>query len=340
MRFIDRLLPAPKHGGFAMDDYWVWCGSAIQGDDGRFHLFAARWPRELIFFTGYKLASEIVHAAADTPVGPYAFVDVVLGDRGEEFWDGRVTHNPTVIKVEDRYLLYYIGGTYTGPRPTAEEIADDRHPTSDECYRSFQIGVAEAPSANGPWRRFDEPVLSPRPGKWDARIVTNPAPCLKPDGGILLYYRSNTPNGCRLGAAGAAAYGQPFERLRDDPILQPSGKRGIEDPFVWWNGTQYELIAKDLTGELTGEFHAGVHAFSDDAIHWTFADEPKAYSREVTWDDGTTTTQGSLERPQLLFTDGRPTHLFAATADGPGGFRNATRTWNMVIPLKPWARPP
>lgn len=28
-----------------------------------------------------------------------------------------------------------------------------------------------------------------------------------------------------------------------------------------------------------------------------------------------------------------PTHLFAATADGPGGFRNADNTWNMVIPL-------
>ena len=30
----------------------------------------------------------------------------------------------------------------------------------------------------------------------------------------------------------------------------------------------------------------------------------------------------------------QPTHLFCATADGPGGFRNATRTWNMALPLR------
>jgi hypothetical protein len=59
----------------------------------------------------------------------------------------------------------------------------------------------------------------------------------------------------------------------------------------------------------------------------------------VVWDDGSVTVQGSLERPQLLFHDGgagiaHATHLFCATGDGPGGFRNATRTWNMVLPLK------
>ncbi len=50
--------------------------------------------------------------------------------------------------------------------------------------------------------------------------------------------------------------------------------------------------------------------------------------------DGSVTTQGSLERPFLLFDGDTPTHLFAATADGPGGFHAAENTWNMVIPLK------
>jgi hypothetical protein len=60
----------------------------------------------------------------------------------------------------------------------------------------------------------------------------------------------------------------------------------------------------------------------------------KAYSRRVIWDDGTEQVMGSLERPFILFQDGKPTHMFFATADGSGGFRNATNTWNMVIPLK------
>jgi len=58
--FIDRLLPAPRRGGFAQDDYWVWCGSAIRGEDDRFHIFAARWPRTLPFFAGYLTHSEVV----------------------------------------------------------------------------------------------------------------------------------------------------------------------------------------------------------------------------------------------------------------------------------------
>jgi hypothetical protein len=68
-------------------------------------------------------------------------------------------------------------------------------------------------------------------------------------------------------------------------------------------------------------------------VNWQVSDPPLAYSRTIRWSDGTTTTQGSLERPQLLIEDGRPTWLFVATADGPGGFQNATRTWNQAIPI-------
>jgi hypothetical protein len=31
--------------------------------------------------------------------------------------------------------------------------------------------------------------------------------------------------------------------------------------------------------------------------------------------------------------DGVPTHLYAATADGPGNFTGMTRTWNVALPL-------
>jgi len=45
------------------------------------------------------------------------------------------------------------------------------------------------------------------------------------------------------------------------------------------------------------------------------------------------THQGQFERPQLLIENGRPTHLFAATGDGPGGFDKMSSSWNMVVPL-------
>jgi len=333
MALIDRILPAPVGGGFAMDGYWVWCGSVIRGEDDRYHMFAARWPKALPFFDGYKTYSEIVRAVSDAPEGPYLYQEVVLPARGAEYWDGRMTHNPTIHKLGDTYLLFYIGATYDGPWPSAEQLRQGTTDQPNESYAHIRIGLATAPSVYGPWTRPDAPVLEPRPGKWDDPIVTNPAPCILPDGRILLYYRANTPNGLRIGAARAENLGAPLERISDDPVLVFEGDNHVEDPYVWWAGDHLELLAKDMTGGITGEKHAGVHATSHDGLRWTLADPPKAYSRRVVWNDGSVTVQGSLERPQLLFHDGRPTHLFCATSDGPGGFHNATRTWNMVLPL-------
>ena len=334
MAFIDRLLPPPVGGGFAMEDYWVWGGSVIKGEDGNCHMFVSRWPRNLPFMAAYQTHSEVVRAESETPEGPYVFREVVLDDRGEEHWDGRMTHNPTVHKSGDTLLLFYIGSTYTGPKPDAEELWSGECPKPGESYPRIRIGLATSKSVFGPWERRDVPILLPRPGKWDSTVVTNPAPCVLEDGRILLLYRSNTPDGLRIGAAMAENFESPFERISDDPVLRLEGGDFVEDPCVWRVDDHYEMLAKDMTGGITGEFHAGVHARSTDGLNWKVFDAPKAYSRRVVWDDGTETLQGCLERPQLLVEDGRPTHLFAATGDGPGGFRKSTKTWNMVIPLK------
>ena len=57
---MKRLLPAPVGGGFALDGYWVWCGSVIRGEDGLYHMFAARWPGCRPMFYGYMVTSEVV----------------------------------------------------------------------------------------------------------------------------------------------------------------------------------------------------------------------------------------------------------------------------------------
>ncbi|MFZ4775892.1 MAG: hypothetical protein ACOYM3_11030, partial [Terrimicrobiaceae bacterium] len=53
----------------------------------------------------------------------------------------------------------------------------------------------------------------------------------------------------------------------------------------------------------------------------------------VTWDDGQTQTLGQMERASVFFANGQPRCLFAAVGDGPGGFENMTRSWNVAIPL-------
>ena len=122
-----------------------------------------------------------------------------------------------------------------------------------------------------------------------------------------------------------------YRAVTDEPLF-PEGCV-VEDPFIWHDGEMYQMIAKDMSGSLCGERFGGMHAVSADGIHWEINRGELAYSRKVLWDDGVEVEMGNLDRPFILFEDGRPTHLFFATSDGTDGFMDASRTWNMVIPL-------
>lgn len=344
LSFKNRLLPAPVSGGFEMKDYWVWCGSVILGEDGNYHMFASRWSKKLPFTPHWATNSEIVRAVSNKPEGPYEFAEVVLPARGSAYWDGRMTHNPTIHRVDDTYLLFYAGTTYEEEMPTPENNPIPAggtlaHPTSAKARANQRIGLATAKSVFGPWQRSDMPILSPRPGKWDGLITTNPAPCVHPDGSVLLIYKSAAfqTDLLRMGVAKATHFEGTYERVCEEPIFRfdETGDH-IEDGYVWWcqEKNHYEMLMKDMKGGICGEKHGGIHALSDDGVHWRIAEQPHAYSRKVVWDNGLETLQGNLERPQLLFRDGRPTHLFAATSNGPDGFATATNAWNMVIPLR------
>ena len=82
-----------------------------------------------------------------------------------------------------------------------------------------------------------------------------------------------------------------------------------------------------MNDQITGEAQSGFLATSKDGISWRISVEPKAYSRTITLDDGTTQTMKKLERPQVLIKNGKPTHVFFAC-------RNEDDViFNMVRPL-------
>lgn len=336
--FIEKLLPAPVNGGFSMPDYWIWGSSVIKGDDGKYHMFADRWEK-VIGFHGWVTHSEVVHAVSDTPEGPYTFSEVALPKRGVEFFDGLVTHNPRIIRFNGRYWLYYFGTTYDFPVPDAHTAWQDDW--FERAWMNKRIGIAWSDSLYGPWHRPDKPAIEPRPGKWDATITTNPSPVVNPvTGKILLLYKSSPVNSAPPLLLGAAEADEPlgeYRRLSDSPIFRfdtPGNQdNDVEDPFVWHNGRQFELIMKDRFGHICGEDGGGIHATSDDGVEWTLSDPVKAYSRTVKWDNGEVTRQANLERPFLLIENGIPTHFFAATGEGPTPW-NFERTWNMVMPLQ------
>jgi hypothetical protein len=338
LNFPELMLPAPVGGGFRVDESAsIWCGSVIRGEDGRYHMFASRIPRGEKRWT---LDSEVVRASADTPIGPYQFEEMVLPRRGPQYWDGMMTHNPTIHKCGGTYLLYYTGSTHD---PAERDFV--------KAWRAKRIGLATAKSVFGPWTRRAEPILAPRPDRWDSGITSNPAPCVHPDGSVILVYKSTSTGfrpdqgewdtDMRLGVAGAAHYEGPYHRLSDEPILKDypieagrEKKFDLEDAFIWYGSDGYHMLVKCFFAgqELIGEFEGGLHAVSPDGVHWCLANPMKGYSRTVVWDDGQVITHEKLERVQALIENDVMTHLIFASRCSA----DPRRSQSVVIPLKPF----
>ncbi len=321
----------PVNAGFRQEGYWVWCGSVVEEPGKGFHMYASRWPQTYPMFEGYIFHSEIVRASSPVLEGPYTFQERIIPGIAAPAWCARMAHNPTVLKYGDRYLLDFIGSTYEGDAPSPGQIGESKD-FMRSVYNRIRIGLAVADSPAGPWKVLDAPVLESRPGCWDELVVTNPAPCLHPDGRIFLYYRSNTQQGLRIGLATADRPEGPYRRIQEGPVLEGFH---VEDPFAWHDGTLFHMLVKDLSGSITGELIAGAHFLSADGVNWQPAPVAKGYSRTVRLAGGEERHLGCLERPQLFFdAAGTARCLFAAAGDGEGSFRKAHNTWNMAIPIR------
>jgi hypothetical protein len=317
---------------FAEPGYFVWCGAPTKGADGKYHLYYSRWPVSKGFAPGWAIWSEIAYAVADKPDGPYKHVNLALPPRGRQFWDGMVTHNPNVLQLGSKFYLFYMGNT-----------GDSK---SYPMHRNNQrVGVAVADRPEGPWRRFDKPIIDVSPDKtaFDSLCVTNPAAAVRPDGGILLIYKAveiaeGKPMGGRVrhGAALADTPEGPYTKAGSH-VFEAEGDTSktwmfAEDPFVWYSsrfGNCYYAVARDVVGKFTGA-KGGIALFrSGDGLHWKPAAHPKVLGDRFLRADGTVNTT-RVERPVVLLENGVPTYLFGA-ADGylPQGRISS----NIQIPL-------
>ena len=335
-----HLGQAPRTPAFESEGYWVWGSSVIKGNDGKYHMFVSRFPKSLPFHPGWMVASEIVHAISDTPEGPYKFSDIALPARGAQYWDGRSTHNPRILEYQNKYYLIYMGSTHPFANPTYDQLTLDS-PWCTVGRSNKRIGLAIADSPYGPWKRFDEPILKTKPNTFYSFLVSNPSPIIQEDGSVMMIFKGRTYVGddkfsdMALGMAYAPSIEGPYTVLNNgQPIFQVDGQGEAEDPFLWKDSRGYHAIFKDHVAKFTGEKGGGVMAHSSNGIQWTIDKDPKAYSRTVEWEDGKVEMQGQLERPFLLFENGKATHAFFASMNGAGGFDNATQSWNMVIPIK------
>lgn len=288
-------------------DWYTWCCAPIYGVDGKVHVFVARWPSRTKM-RGWLTDSEIAHAVAEQPEGPYTVLGTVLKG-GDDAWF-RSVYNPNVHRVGNVYVLFF-----AGQRDGLQ-----------------QIGLATASSLSGPWTtNRKEPLIrcSGKPGTWNCTHASNPSFVAAPDGRFFLYYKGISdavPRLRTIGVAIADHWEGPYRDPPGNPLLSYVDRGlDIEDPYAFYYRGRFYMIAEDRTGiaetkqaptskPQEGGVRPGLFYESADGFRWG---APKIgymtndfYMREP---------RERFERPQILWKDGKPAYLFLAASGGTHG---------------------
>jgi arylsulfatase A-like enzyme/lysophospholipase L1-like esterase len=294
--------------GIAIEDpdFTIWGASPLVAD-GKFHLFAARWP-EANVDPAWRRSSEIAHYVSDRPQGPFHFQRVVVrgtGRTGE--WDAFAPHNPEIRRFGNTFALCYIANS---------DFHQPPHPLNQK------IGMLVSDSINGPWKKVGQEGLilgpSPDPNHFShGKQVVNPA-LLKVADRFHLYFKTGGKvRGTTLyGLAVADQLTGPY-RMLDEPITGDGVFIEDASAFLWEQ--KVCLLTTDNHGRVTGLRGGGALWVSDDGIHfkpeWTqlgFALIPRYYAaynplavKKIYGSDP------KFERPKVLCLNGRPAWLYA-----------------------------
>ncbi len=310
-RFMDRFLPMPNLGQLTRDAWgadnvlprytdngienrkWsFWGGNIKLGEDGKYHLYVCGWPESSPKGHNEWPNSTVFNAVSDNSFGPFVVKDTI--GKG---------HNPEIFKLKDgRYVLYVIDGYY---------IAD---------------------GCNGPWKYGKFEFLNR-----DRQLIegnSNFTFAQREDGSYLMICRGG---GQWFSQTGLSAYNQVTGTGIDSakkitPLrAYPQRPGNFEDPVVWRDNVQYNLIVNDWLGRIA------VYERSRDGIHWKI-ESGEAYIPGVSkHEDGTVEGWWKYERLKI-FQDkyGRATQGNFAVIDVEKKFDQASdihSSKNIGIPL-------
>jgi beta-xylosidase len=292
--------------GIAVEEpgYTVWGTSPIRDEEGRVHLFVARWPGELKVDPGWRSHSEIAHYVGPSPEGPFRFSDMALTGSGKDTWDRYGAHNPAIHKVGERYVLLYIGNNNPETPP---------HPANQH------IGMAISSSLYGPWEKVNGNglILSPPVDSsyWNygaSNGVNNPALLVHPDGEFYLYFKSE---GGRIGLARSGSIEGPYEQL-PEPVT--SNLMTIEDGYAFLYKDKICLLTTDNHGIL--EKGGGLLWESADGVNFELAEQGfypvESYLEKKALQKARRFYGGKIikfERPQLLIAANEPAYLYVTS---------------------------
>jgi hypothetical protein len=102
----------------------------------------------------------------------------------------------------------------------------------------------------------------------------------------------------------------------------------LEDFYLFKSEELYHIMCEDNVGGVSGHKRWGVHLNSKDGItNWLTYNTVVVYDHDLTYQDNTVLHLVRRERPQLLITNGKITHLINGVYDG-------TNSWCQLVELK------
>jgi len=295
----------------------------------------------------YDTNSIIVHMTAATFLGPYTFRDVALQPRSSAHFDNAYVHAPLITRTPNgSFALYYETASLDhGSNYTTPDCTNGDHPSYPDPKGKRCMGVALSTSLDGPWMRQEQSLLGdncvpervsraaggPQPGQGD---VSNPAVVILPNSSALLLYRYEAANHECIGVAFCRHYAGRCQELPLPNVGLFPNWNG-EDPYVWVDSKSHVHVVYHcyVNDEDPVGCHAVLRDLEGDWTEWYSPSDPAAYYRNVTWSNGTSSTLGRRERPQVLVRDGTPIALFSGATIQRGDSLEAA-TFTMVQALE------
>ena len=309
-------------------DTHVWGTSPIIGPDGKVHLYVAQWQRPVDNkFSGntkdgerstWYISSQIAHYVGDSPEGPFTFLRMAVPDQDGNF---NAPHNPTIKYIDGKYVLLFIvnNGGAGGQRIimyTADDLSDNWQPAKE----------AEP----------DGTILrkSTDSGVWDhVAMLGNSNPTLvKHNGTYMLYFKGVIPvPRANKRADGKIkrtwAYGVALSNQLEGPYTKQPNRLidsydPMEDAYAFSYKDRVWMFFRDMAGKKGG---GGMVLNSKDGIKFDYDDATVGFHHLAHYIGNEELAKrfvyrgpkhGHLERPQVLFVDGKPAYLYAASGMG------------------------